>query len=98
MGVLGHVAQFATMRAIVRSVVDALSSGSYLTLWDGTDTTEAKRRAVAEYATTGAVPYQLRTLAQLDECFAGLELVEPGLVPISVASEPGGGRPVEHTA
>lgn len=83
MGVLGHVAEFATMRTIVASVVEALPSGSYLTLWDGTDTTEAKRQALAEYAATGAVPYRLRTLAELGECFAGLELVDPGLVPIS---------------
>ena len=29
------------------------------------------------------IPYELRTVEQLAECFEGLELVEPGLVPIT---------------
>jgi S-adenosyl methyltransferase len=83
MGVLGHVADFDEMRSIVARVMSAVPSGSYLTLWDDTDANEAAREALAKYAETGAVPYVLRSIEQIRQCFEGLEMVEPGLVPIT---------------
>ncbi|WP_346049718.1 hypothetical protein [Actinomadura chokoriensis] len=32
---------------------------------------------------SGGVPYVLRSPEQLTRCFAGLEMVDPGLVPIT---------------
>src|SRR3712207_6457725 len=83
MGVLGYVADFDEMRSIVARVMDAVPSGSYLVLWDGTDTGEAIVEGGAKLAETGAVPYHLRSPKQLRQCFEGLEMVEPGLVPIT---------------
>jgi hypothetical protein len=83
LGVLGHVADVDERRSIVARVMAALPSGSYLALWDGTDTSEAARKAVAMYAETGAVPYLMRSPQQIARCFAGLEMVDPGLVPIT---------------
>jgi len=83
MGVLGHVAEFDEMRSIVARVMAAVPSGSYLTLWDSTDTSAATREAHEKYAETGAVPYLLRSPEQIGQCFDGLEMVEPGLVPIT---------------
>ncbi|MGH3692842.1 MAG: SAM-dependent methyltransferase [Pseudonocardiaceae bacterium] len=83
MGVLGHVADVAEMCSIVARVMAAVPSGSYLTLWDGTDADEAAREATANYAETGAVPYHLRSPEQIGRCFEGLEMVDPGLVPIT---------------
>lgn len=71
------------MRPIVARVMDAVPSGSYLALQDGTDTGEAAREAHAKYAETGAVPYLLRSPEQIGQCFAGLGMVDPGLVSIT---------------
>ena len=83
MGVLGHVASFDEMRSIVARVLAAVPSGSYLTLWDGTDDDEAYVEACAQWAETGAVPYNVRSAKQIGQCFEGLELVDPGLVQIT---------------
>ncbi len=83
MGVLGHVADFGEMRSIVARVMDAVPPGSYLALWDGTDTGEAVLEGGAKYAESGAIPYNLRSPEQLGQCFEGLEMVDPGLVSIT---------------
>ncbi|MGH8963738.1 MAG: SAM-dependent methyltransferase [Actinomycetes bacterium] len=83
MGVLGYVAEVDEMRSIVARVMAAVPSGSYLVLWDGTDTSAAQVEAAAKYAETGAVPYIPRSPEQIGQCFEGLEMVDPGLVPIT---------------
>jgi hypothetical protein len=82
MGVLGHVDEFADMLAIIRRVMDAVPSGSYLLLWDSTSTSD-EVVAGRDMQWEKQIPYELRTVDQLAECFAGLELVEPGLVSIT---------------
>ena len=84
MGVLGHLAEFGEMCSVVSRVMAAVPSGGYLVLWDDIDVGEAKRQAGEAYADTGAVRYHFRTVEQLRQCFDGLELVEPGLVPLSL--------------
>ncbi|MBO0876352.1 MAG: SAM-dependent methyltransferase [Pseudonocardia sp.] len=84
MGVLGHVGEYERARAIVAPVMDAVPSGSYLVLWENTDTTETARAAAAEYTRSGAVPYRLCTPAQVGGFFDGLELVDPGVVPLNL--------------
>ncbi len=84
MGVLGHVVDFDEVRSIVARVMAAVPSGSYLVLWDGTDTSEAQTAAAEEYKETGAVPYIVRSPEQIGRCFEGLEMLEPGLVSISL--------------
>jgi hypothetical protein len=83
MGVLGHVADYDEMRSIVARVMAVVPSGSYLVLWDGTDTSEEQVTAADDYKDTGGVPYIVRSPEQLARCFEGLEMVEPGLVSIS---------------
>ena len=84
MGVLGHVIDHDEVRSIVARVLAAVPSGSYLALWDGTDTNEAQTAAAEDYKETGAVPYILRSPQQIGRCFEGLEMLEPGLVSISL--------------
>jgi hypothetical protein len=81
MGVLGHVEDYDEMRSIVARVMAAVPSGSYLVLSDGTEN-KAADKALDDYKDTGAVPYVNRTPEQIGRCFEGLEMVEPGLVPI----------------
>jgi hypothetical protein len=81
MGVLGHIVDYDQARAIVSHVVAALPSGSYLAIFDDTNTDQVHNAAQQGYDDTGAVPYVLRTPEQIAGYFDGLELVEPGLVP-----------------
>jgi O-methyltransferase involved in polyketide biosynthesis len=83
MGVLGYVTDVDEMRDIVARVMAVVPPGSYLTLWDGTDTGEAVSDGAVKYAESGAIPYHLRSPEQLRQCFHGLDLVDPGLVPIT---------------
>jgi hypothetical protein len=80
--ILGHVAEYDRAREIVRTVLAAVPSGSYLGLRDGV-LTEAGSAAAADYADTGAVAYHLRRVEQIESYFDGLDLVEPGVVPIT---------------
>ena len=83
MGVLGYEPDLGVVRSIVSTVLDAVPSGSHLVLWDGTDTGDAVVEGGEKLIESGGVPYVLRRPDQLAECFAGLELVEPGLCPIT---------------
>lgn len=81
-GILGHVADTDEARSIVARLLDALPSGSYLSINDGTSVVAAEEIAQAqeEYNESGAVPYNLRTPEEIAGFFDGLELVEPGVV------------------
>jgi S-adenosyl methyltransferase len=83
MGVLGHVADYDEARSIVNRVMAAVPSGSYLALQDGVNN-EAADQALDDYKDTGAVPYVTRSVEQLAGFFAGLEMVDPGLVSMSL--------------
>ncbi len=84
MGILGHVTDDEEAQAIVRRLLDALSSGSHLVLCDGTDTNPAGVAAQEQYNQSGAVPYRLRSPDQIAGFFDGLELVAPGVVSIAL--------------
>jgi S-adenosyl methyltransferase len=81
MGIMGH---FTDEEAypIVRQVLAGLPSGSYFALYDGADTNEAFNEAQRGYNESGAVPYHLRSPERFTRFFEGLELVEPGVVPV----------------
>jgi hypothetical protein len=81
MGIMGHIGDYQEARSIVRRLLDALPSGSYLALNDGTNViSQAFAEAQEGYNRSGAVPYHLRSLAEIAGFFEGLELVEPGVV------------------
>src|SRR4029450_9668966 len=81
LGILGHIDDDDEARAIVKRLLEALPSGSYLTVCDGTNViSEAGGEAQRLYNESGAVPYRLRSPDQIAEFFEGLELVEPGVV------------------
>jgi hypothetical protein len=99
LGILGYVPDHDEAISIVTRVMDAVAPGSYLLVRHNTDSGAAVREAVDRYAESGADPYHLRTPAQLHELFTGLELVEPGLVPVELwrPDETGQGNAAEHT-
>ncbi len=58
------------------------SPGSFLVESDGADSSEEYLAAVEQYADSGGVPYNARSYEQIAGYYEGLELVEPGIVPI----------------
>jgi hypothetical protein len=89
LGILGNVADYGEARSIVKRLVDAVPSGSYLAINDGASTNEeiVEGQRVASH---GGHPYHLRTVDEIVGYFDGLELVEPGVVPTPLwRPEPG---------
>ncbi|MFL1430680.1 MULTISPECIES: SAM-dependent methyltransferase [unclassified Nocardiopsis] len=80
MGILGHIPE-DDVQPIVRRLLDALPSGSYLASYDGANTSEAYNKAIEVGNEQGDVPYLLRSPEFIAARFEGLELLEPGVVP-----------------
>ena len=70
-------------QSIIKHLLDALPSGSYLALSDGVNTSETFTEAVRHYNENSAHTYHPRSPEQLTGFFDGLELVEPGVVELS---------------
>ncbi|WP_240796567.1 SAM-dependent methyltransferase [Streptomyces sp. RFCAC02] len=81
-GILGHIETYEEARDIVRRLMAGLPSGSYLSLNEGTDTDPEYLRAQNAYNASGAEPYRLRPLHEIEGFFDGLDLVPPGVVQV----------------
>jgi hypothetical protein len=86
MQILGHIGDPSenddlTARSIVDWLKAALPSGSYLAINEGIEEPGANA-ALKQYNQTGAAQYRLRRPDQITRFFDGLELIEPGVVPI----------------
>jgi len=57
--------------------------GSYLVIGDSINATASHDEARRRYSEGGAVPYHLRSPDQIIRFFDGLELVDPGVVPVT---------------
>jgi hypothetical protein len=97
MGILGHTADDDQAQSIVKRLVGAVGSGSYLTMNDGTDTSEEVVEAARIWNQSANPTYHLRSPDRVARFFDGLELVEPGVVsPPRWRPEPGpSGLPAE---
>ncbi|HET9382329.1 MAG TPA: SAM-dependent methyltransferase [Streptomyces sp.] len=93
-GILGHVADHAEACDLVRRLTAGLSSGGFLCVNDGSRGTDPAYEAAQDrYNESGAAPYFLRPVEQIEAYFDGLELVEPGVVPVPLW-RPDPGEPV----
>lgn len=81
-GVLGHLADHDEARDVVRRLLAGLPRGSHLVQCDGADTDPAYVAALERYRDSGGVPYNVRSHGEIAAFYDGLELVEPGVVPI----------------
>jgi hypothetical protein len=79
LGILGYVEDYDEARSIARGLLDALPSGSYLVINDGTAVTDAEIE-VSRTAQRGGLGYHLRSREQFAGYFDGLDLVEPGVI------------------
>jgi hypothetical protein len=77
LGIMGNVADLDEAYAIVRRLVDAVPSGSYLVLEDGAVLSK-EIQALSEGP--GGHGYHNRSYDQIAGFFDGLDLLEPGLV------------------
>ncbi|MFB0614483.1 SAM-dependent methyltransferase [Streptomyces sp. AGS-58] len=93
--ILGHVADHDRARSIVTRLMDALPPGSHLVVNDGSRGIDPVfEEAQDAYNDSGAVPYNLRTVDEITAYFDGLELIEPGVVPVTQwRPEPGAPTP-----
>ncbi|MEU6478783.1 SAM-dependent methyltransferase [Streptomyces sp. NPDC047017] len=80
MGVLGHIEDHEEAKSVVRRLLAALPSGSFLVHYDSTDTDPALKEAQQGYDDTGAAPYALRSPEQLTDYYEGLDVLAPGIV------------------
>nr|WP_275935747.1 SAM-dependent methyltransferase [Herbidospora sakaeratensis] len=85
MGILGYVGPDEGPYDIVRTLLEPLPSGSYLALWDGSNvvTGAALDKAQDDLNEGAGAPYTLRNHEEFSRFFDGLDLVEPGIVPIT---------------
>lgn len=81
-GILGHVPAYEEACDIVGRLLAALPAGSYLLTQDVTDTDPAWCAIQAGRNVTGPLPYHLRSPERIARYFTGLDLVEPGVVPL----------------
>ena len=85
MNILGHVPDLDEAVAIVRHLMSALPSGSYLVTADGTNVIDgpAFEEAIGVWNANAPLSYHLRHPDDLARFLTGLDVVEPGLVPCS---------------
>ncbi len=96
MGILGHIEDDNQAQSIVQRLMDAVPSGSYLAMYDSTDTSEEVVEAARIWNQSAKPPYHLRSPERIARFFDGLELVEPGVVStLEWRPEPGSGPPAE---
>jgi S-adenosyl methyltransferase len=84
MGIMGLVHDHDEAYSIVDRLMRDLPSGSFLALYDGSDTDPAYLDAIRRYnQASGGVPYTPRSHDQITHFFDGLDLLEPGIVPVT---------------
>jgi hypothetical protein len=83
LGIVGQIPDSDGPQAIIERLLDALPSGSYLTLSDGVNTSPTLNEATEQYNKNMAYPYNLRSPEQITGFFDGLDLVDPGVVSLT---------------
>jgi hypothetical protein len=89
MGVLGHFQDVDEAARSVGLIMARLAPGSFLVNYD-TTASDAARASAGSYNTRVATPYHVRTPADIEKVFQGLDLLPPGIVRITLwRPEPG---------
>jgi hypothetical protein len=83
LGILGQIPDSDHPGSVIGQLMSVMAPGSHLALSDGVNTSEAFTEAVRHYNTNSASTYHPRSPEQITAFFAGLELVEPGVVELS---------------
>jgi hypothetical protein len=85
LGISGHITDDGEMRGILRRLLAAVPSGSYLALCDDTNVIypEAMDEMIRQWNESGENPRVNRTPERLARFFDGLEILEPGVVSVT---------------
>jgi hypothetical protein len=83
MGILGHIEDDAEAKSIIDGFLARMPSGSYLAMYDGSDTSPAVTEAARIWNLSANPKYHLRSPERIAALFDGLELVEPGVVSVT---------------
>jgi O-methyltransferase involved in polyketide biosynthesis len=83
MGVLGHIESDDKAKNIIDRLLRGLPAGSHLAMYDGADTDPATFEATRIWNISANPKYHLRSPERIAALFDGLELVEPGVVPVT---------------
>ncbi|MET0415579.1 MAG: SAM-dependent methyltransferase, partial [Actinoplanes sp.] len=83
MGVLGHVESDDEAKSIIDRILAELPSGSYLAMYDGSDTNPDVVEATRIWNISANPKYHLRSPERIAGLFAGLDLIEPGIVSVT---------------
>jgi hypothetical protein len=85
MGILHHITDTDQARTILKQLLDAVPSGSYLAFSQSTNVVHgaASDEVVRQWNEVGGEPILLRSPAEIAEFCAGLEIVDPGVVSVS---------------
>ncbi|HEY0002537.1 MAG TPA: SAM-dependent methyltransferase [Actinoplanes sp.] len=83
MGVLGHIEDDAEAKAVVDAFLRRLPAGSYFAMYDGADTIREITDNLSLWNDNVPLKYHLRSPARIAALFDGLELLEPGVVPVT---------------
>ena len=84
MGIMGLIDDFDEALSVVTRLRAALPAGSYVAVYDGSDTDPAYVEAITGYNTrSGAVQYTPRSSRQIARFLDGLDVLEPGVVSVS---------------
>jgi hypothetical protein len=96
LGILAHMDTYEQARSVVRGLMAGLAPGSYLVVNDGADYDPTAVEAIRIWNKSGKPRYHLRSLEQIAGYFDGLELVEPGVVPVKRwRPDPGTAGPID---
>jgi SAM-dependent methyltransferase len=83
-GIMHHLRDEDDPRRIVATLMEPLAPGSHLVLSQSTpDFDPEAMRGLAAASEQGGIPNVPRSFADTEPFFAGLEMVEPGLVPLA---------------
>ena len=83
LGILGQIPDSDHPESVIAQLMSVMTSGSYLALSDGVNTSETFTEAVRHHNENSANTYHPRSPEQITSFFAGLDLVEPGVVELS---------------
>ena len=94
LGIVHFIRDYEEARSVIRELVDALPSGSFLTIAHGChDINRAEADDIVGFWNEHGTPKIVyRSAAEIGQFFDGLELLEPGIVPCS-RWRPGPGDP-----
>jgi S-adenosyl methyltransferase len=83
-GIMGQIPDSDDPSSVISRLLAPMPSGSYMALSDGSTISDSFTDAVRHYNENSASTYHPRSPEQLTSFFDGLELIEPGVVELSL--------------